>query len=209
MLELNGLKIEWLGHASVRITGNKVIYIDPFQLQGAQPGADLILITHGHYDHCSIADINKILKQDTVIFATPDCTSKLAKLEKNNLKLVEPNKSYSLGNVKLETVCAYNPTKQFHPKLNDWVGYIVTANGTRIYHAGDTDLIPEMQQIKADVALLPVGGTYTMDAQEAAQAANTIKPKIAVPIHWGSIVGDKATAEKFKKLSKVEVRILG
>ena len=108
----------------------------------------------------------------------------------------------------IETVPAYNPAKQFHPKINEWLGYIVEINGTRIYHAGDTDLIPEMNNIKADMAFLPVGGTYTMGAEEAAKAANTIKPKIAVPMHYGSIVGSKSDAERFKGLCECDVRIL-
>ena len=208
MFELNKVKIEWLGHASFRISSDKVVYIDPFHLN--QDGkADIILITHGHYDHCSISDINKILKPETIIFATPDCSSKLSKLETSKVQIITPNKKIAIGDITVETVPAYNPNKQFHPKTNEWIGYIVTINNTRIYHAGDTDLIPEMKTIKADVVLLPVGGTYTMNAQEAAQAANLIKPKVAIPMHYGDIVGTSKDAEKFKALCKVKVEILG
>jgi len=111
--------------------------------------------------------------------------------------------------VKIEVVPAYNVGKQFHPKGNDWVGYIIDAKGKRIYHAGDSDFIPEMKSIKADIILLPIGGTYTMTPEEAAEAANTINPSIlAVPIHFGEIVGTKADAEKFKALCKCDVKIL-
>ena len=207
MFEFNNVKITWFGHASFKISNSKIIYIDPFHLS-QNDKADIVLITHGHYDHCSIADINRILKPDTVIFATPDCSSKLRKIETNRVKLVEPSKKIQIGDIIIETVPAYNANKQFHPKINEWVGYIITINKTRIYHAGDTDIIPEMKNIKADIALLPVGGTYTMNAKEAAEAANLIKPKIAVPMHYGDIVGTEDDAKKFKSLCKVEVKIL-
>lgn len=199
--------IEWLGHASVRIKGGKIIYIDPYNLM-TEEKADLILITHGHYDHFSISDINKIIKPDTKIFATPDCSSKLARIETAKVQIVSPNQRFTEGEVVIETVPAYNKNKEFHPITNDWVGYIITVSGKRIYHAGDTDFIPEMKNIKADIALLPVGGTYTMNAKEASMAANLIKPKIAIPIHYGSIVGKESDAQDFKEMCKVKVEIL-
>ena len=208
-MDIDGIKLEWLGHASVRIISDRVIYIDPYKITSSEK-ADLILITHGHYDHCSIDDIQKIAKPTTVIVATTDCSSKISgKVEVAAVHLVEPGKSVNVDGIKVEAVPAYNIGRQFHPKNNEWVGYIIEVKGKRIYHAGDTDLIPEMKKIKADVALLPIGGTYTMAAEDAAEAANQINPKIAaIPIHFGEIVGTKADAEKFKALCKCEAKVL-
>jgi len=200
--------ITWLGHSAFKLTGEKIVYIDPFQLQGSLEKADILLITHSHYDHCSLQDIQKITTSDTNIFITPDCQSKLRDV-KGKIKLVEPNKKYSVNGILIETVPAYNINKNFHPKENEWVGYIVTINNKRIYHAGDTDLIPEMKNIKCDIALVPVSGTYVMDAREAAELVNIIKPKLAIPAHYGSIIGSKEDAIKFKNLTenycKVEI----
>lgn len=207
MIDFKGVKIEWLGHASFRLTSGKVVYIDPFHLK-TEEKADFILITHGHYDHCSIPDIRKIIKPDTIIIATPDCASKLTKLEHDNLKLIAPGDKIDLGEIIVETVPAYNLEKEFHPKMNDWVGYIITMSGARLYHTGDTDIIPEMKPIKTDVMMLPVGGTYTMDADEAARAASIIKPQLAIPMHYGDIVGKQSDAARFKEIADVKVEIL-
>jgi L-ascorbate metabolism protein UlaG (beta-lactamase superfamily) len=208
-MEINGLKVDWLGHASVRITDGKVIYIDPYEIQGG-PKADIIFITHSHYDHCSIADLKKISTDTTTIIATPDCSSKLSgKVRAKEVILAEPGKKYEVDGIKVEAVPAYNVRKEFHKKLEGWVGYIMEVNKTRIYHAGDTDKIPEMSNLKnIDIAFLPIGGNYTMDSAEAVSAADAIKPKLAVPIHYGSIVGDKADAEKFKALCKCDFKVL-
>lgn len=195
-----------LGHASVKITGQKVIYIDPFQIKDSEK-ADIILVTHDHYDHCSQEDIKKILKQDTVIITVADCQSKLARLERP-LTLVKPGDKLNVNGVVIEVVPAYNIVKRFHAKENQWVGYVVNANKKRYYHAGDTDFIPEMAQLKnIDVAFLPIGGTYTMNPEEAAKAANAIKAKITVPIHYGGVIGTREDAEKFKKLANLPVVI--
>ena len=163
--------IEWLGHASFRITNAKTIYIDPWKLKIAQP-ADIILITHGHYDHCSPEDISKIQKKETVILASSDCLKELS----GNVKSIQPGQRLTVSGVEVEAVPAYNIGKAFHPKSNNWLGFIISLDNTRIYHAGDTDLIPEMENIKVDIALLPIGGTYTMDLQQAARLVNQIKP---------------------------------
>lgn len=196
--------IHWLGHAGFKITGKRVIYIDPYELRFPEVG-DMILITHDHYDHCSPDDVKWLRKGSTVIVAPETCADKF----KGDIRVVKPGDTLTVKGITIEAVPAYNLDKQFHPREADGVGYIVTtAEGFRVYHAGDTDLIPEMDAVEADVALLPVGGTYTMDAAEAAQAANRIKPKVAIPMHWGSIVGSRKDAEKFRDLCEVEVKIL-
>lgn len=196
-------KIHWLGHDSFRIDSDKIIYIDPWQLSH-QPKADLILITHDHYDHCSPSDIAAIQKTDTEIVCVKECRGKLS----GKLHIVRPGDKITVQGVDIEAVPAYNPAKKFHPKANGWAGYVITVEGTRIYHAGDTDLIPEMKDIRCDIALLPVSGTYVMTAEEAVKAAAVIKPKTAIPMHWGAIVGGQADAEYFKRHASCQVIIL-
>ncbi len=206
-----GLDIELLSHASVRIRNKKTIYIDPFELIGDHdlPKADIILITHSHYDHCSPRDVDKIINENTIIITVADAMSKLNHLNVKGIALIEPGKSIKANDEKITAVPAYNINKQFHPKENDWVGFIVEMEGVRIYHAGDTDLIPEMKDIDVDIALLPVGGTYTMNAMEAAQATKTFKRcKIAIPIHYGTMIGTGSDAETFRSNAGCEVKIL-
>jgi len=199
--------IHWLGHASFKITGKKVIYIDPWMLKKGDP-ADYIFITHGHFDHLSIDDINKISKKDTIIVTI----SAVAQELKGNVKVIKPGDTLTLNGITVEAVPAYNMGKNFHPKDDRNVGFIFTIEGTRIYHAGDTDVIPEMENMRADIALLPVGGKYTMDAESAAKVAQKVKAKIAVPMHWGALqdVAGKEAAEKLKTLlkGKMDVKIL-
>lgn len=188
--------LSWLGHASFRITtqDGKVIYIDPWEVR-SRAKADLILITHEHYDHCSPDDVRKLSKPGTVIVAPPDCGAKLGL----PIQVVKPGQSGTYAGFAVETVPAYNVGKDFHQQGKNWVGYIVTIDGKRLYHAGDTDIIPAMQTVHCDVALLPIGGTYTMSATEATRAATMIQAKEWVPMHWGKIVGSEADAETFAK----------
>jgi L-ascorbate metabolism protein UlaG (beta-lactamase superfamily) len=190
--------IHWLGHASFRIDDGAVrIYIDPWKLAAGAPKADVILITHSHYDHYSAEDIAKIETPTTVFVAPADVT---AKLTKRHVITAAPGGSYDAGPVKVTAVAAYNAAKDFHPRANGWVGYIVTlSNGQRIYHAGDSDVTPEMKNVQADVALMPCGGTYTMTAAEVAAAANVFKPAVLVPMHWGDIIGSQQDAEAVAK----------
>ena len=194
--------IHWLGHASFRIEDGKTeIFIDPWKISEKSPMADIIFITHGHYDHFSPVDIAKIRTGKTILVAPKNIAAQL----QGNVIAVEPGKTYKIGSLKVTTVPAYNINKKFHPKENGWVGYIITlSNGEKIYHSGDTDFIPEMKTIATDIAMMPCGGTYTMTAKEMAEAANSFMPKILIPMHWGDIVGSRADAETVKKLFKGE-----
>ncbi|MBI3333202.1 MAG: MBL fold metallo-hydrolase [Candidatus Omnitrophica bacterium] len=194
--------LTWLGHASFRLArGGVTIYFDPWQIPTAPHDADLILITHPHFDHLSPADVLKVAKPDTAIVTVEGCRAKLKMAGvPGTIQVVKPGDKLTVKGVPIEAVPAYNRTKTFHLKENRWVGFVVEVDQTRIYHAGDTDLIPEMKGIQADVALLPVSGTYVMTAEEAAQAAKLISAKVVVPMHYGSIVGTAADAQRFQKL---------
>ena len=200
--------IEVLCHSSIKINKGKTIYFDPFKIDKNCNDADIIFITHDHYDHYSESDIDKVIKDDTVIVAPEELLTKLLKkgYKKDYIVTVEPEETYMVEGVRFETVPAYNINKQFHPKENGWVGYIIELDGIRYYIAGDTDITEENKKIKCDVAFVPVGGTYTMDFKEAAYLINEIKPKIAVPIHYGSIVGTKQDAIDFARLVHPEIK---
>ena len=185
--------ITWLGHDGFLIKGDgKAIVIDPFQVRQCEP-ADIILITHEHYDHCSPEDIQKIRKASTVIVTEADSAEKVS----GDVRVVQPGDKLTVSGIPIEAVPAYNTNKSFHPKENGWLGFILTVDGVRIYHGGDTDLIPEMDSLEADIALLPVSGTYVMTAEEAVQAAKAIKPKLVIPMHYGAIVGSVDDARRF------------
>lgn len=194
--------IEVLYHSSIRISKNKVIYIDPFKIDKNYNDADIVFITHDHFDHYSEEDIDKVINENTTIIIPEELLTKLLRkgINKNAIITVEPNEKYMVQGIKFETIPAYNTNKIFHPKENGWVGYIITLDDIRYYIAGDTDITEENRKVKCDVAFVPVGGTYTMDFKEAAQLINEIQPKIAVPIHYGSVVGTKQDATDFIKL---------
>ena len=198
-------KIAWLGHDAFRIEAKKKIYFDPYQISGG-PKADIILISHDHFDHCSPDDIAKIQQPKTIIVTEKTASKKL----KGDVRILKPGESFFLDDVKVEAVPSYNIDKEFHPKKNGWLGFIVEVEGVRIYHAGDTDFIPEMKEFKVDIAFLPVSGTYVMTAEQAVKAALAIRPKLAIPMHYGAIVGDAADAAKFKRNleGKVDVLVL-
>ena len=194
--------IEVLYHSSIRISNDKIIYIDPFKIDKNYNDADIVFITHDHFDHYSEEDIDKVINENTTIIIPEELLTKLLRkgINKNAIITVEPNEKYMVQGIKFETIPAYNTNKTFHPKENDWVGYIITLDGIRYYIAGDTDITEENRKVKCDVAFVPVGGTYTMNSKEAAQLINEIQPKIAVPIHYGSVVGTKQDATDFIKL---------
>ena len=200
--------IEVLYHSSIRINKEKTIYIDPFKINRNYNDADIVFITHDHYDHYSEEDIDKVINENTTIIIPDELLTKLLRkgINKNAIITVEPNKNYMVQGIKFETISAYNTNKTFHPKENGWVGYIIIINGIRYYIAGDTDITEENKQVKCDVAFVPVGGTYTMDFKEAASLINEIKPKIAIPIHYGSIVGTEQDAIDFIRLLHPEIK---
>ena len=200
--------IEVLYHSSIRINKEKIIYIDPFKINKNYNDADIVFITHDHYDHYSEEDIDKVINENTTIIIPEELLTKLLRkgINKNAIITVEPNKNYMVQGIKFETISAYNTNTTFHPKENGWVGYIIIINGIRYYIAGDTDITEENKKVKCDVAFVPVGGTYTMDFKEAAQLINEIKPKIAIPIHYGSIVGTEQDAIDFIRLLHPEIK---
>jgi len=198
-------RLHWLGHASFRLDGPPTIYLDPWRLKGRLPQADVILISHDHHDHCSPDDVKRISGPGTVIVASTTAAIKL----RGDVRALRPGERTTVGEVEIEAVPAYNVKKSYHPQQAGHVGFIVTVGGERLYFAGDTDRIPEMVDITCDVALLPVGGTYTMDAAEAAAAAADIEPRVAVPMHWGAgVAGTRDDAERFRSLYDGQVAIL-
>ena len=202
--------IDVLCHSSIRIEEDKIIYVDPFKIEQKYNDADYIFCTHSHYDHFSPEDIEKVKKEDTTIIVPRDIEEQARKIFNNNVVIVEPTKEYQIKDLKFKTTYAYNINKKFHPKENKWVGYIIELNNKKYYIAGDTDNIEEIQNIECDIALIPIGGTFTMDYKESAELANTIKADIVIPTHYGSIVGEKEDAIKFKELvkdKKVEILI--
>lgn len=199
--------VSHIRHSTIKIQGTKIIYFDPIGIEGEPKDADIILISHSHGDHFSTEDIKKLAKDSTVLVIPRDAVETAVQAGLTNIVTVAPNKNYEVDGLKFCTVPAYNTNKDFHRKENNWVGFIVNMNNVRYYFAGDTDIIPEMKDIKANVVFLPVGGTYTMTSAEAVQAANTIKPAVAVPIHFGDIVGTQDDARTF--VENIEKTITG
>lgn len=214
-MELNGVRFHWLGHDGFRIvTGDKTIYIDPYKLSKAQHNkndADIVFISHNHFDHLSLDDLKHVIGKNTSIVSANECIEQLKASDATEINGVWPGDRLTVQGLPVEIVPAYNINKKFHPKEDGKVGFVFTANGIRIYHTGDTDYIAEMITAKPDVALVPVSGTYVMTAEEAAKAVNEkIRPKkLAIPMHYGSIVGSENDAKKFKDLVRVcQVQIL-
>jgi len=204
-------RIHWLGHDAFQIDGPPTIYFDPYKLGRRNPKADVILITHDHSDHCSPGDMAKIQGDDTTIVTVAAAAARL----KGDIRIVKPGDRVTVKGIEVEVVPAYNVNKfrspgvPFHPKESGYVGFVITLNGQRIYHAGDTDPIPEMADLgEIDIAFLPVSGTYVMTAEEAVEAARTINPKVAIPMHIGRGIGSLKDAQSFKEKAPVEVMIL-
>ena len=187
--------VKWLGHSGIQITGSHVVYVDPYHIKSTET-ADLILITHAHYDHFSPDDIQRIKGDDTVVVAPFDLSADLH----GNFRRIAVGDQLDINGVEIQAVPSYNIGKTYHPKQHGNVGYVFKLDGTTYYHAGDTDYIPEMKSIRADVVFLPVSGTFTMTAHEAVQVAEAIQPQVAVPIHWGSVTGSRDDADLFIQL---------
>src|SRR5579863_1968097 len=206
-MKLLNLEITRIAHDTFKIAGSKVIYTDPFRVTKSDE-ADIVLLSHEHFDHLSVEDLNKVIFPGTTIVASPLCKDGLKDIKVKEKLFIDPGGKHQVGKVEIDAVPAYNvnkfrePGQPFHPKEGKGVGFVVKMDGTTVYFAADTDFIPEMKSIQCDIALLPVSGTYVMTAEEAAEAAAAIHPKIAVPMHYGAIVGSDADARKFKSLVK-------
>jgi L-ascorbate metabolism protein UlaG (beta-lactamase superfamily) len=214
MLEHNGVGFQWLGHDGFKITfGGKTVYVDPYKLgpQHNKKDADLVLISHDHFDHLSIEDLAGVVGSKTQIVAAKECAGRLKRTGAAEVKSVLPGDKVTVQGLTIEAVPAYNTNKTFHPKADGKVGFVLIANSMRVYHAGDTDEIPEMSSVNPDIALVPVSGTYVMTAEEAARAVNEkLKPKqLAIPMHYGTIVGSEKDAKTFsQRVTACPVKIL-
>lgn len=195
-------KIHWLGHDAIRLDGSKVVCFDPYRITSTKT-ADIVLITHEHFDHCSPEDLAKVCGQSTVVVTDAASARKIT----GNVRIVAPGDRVRVEGVEIEVGTAYNTNKDFHPKKAGMLSFVVTLDGVRYYHAGDSDFIPEMKDLEVDVAFLPVSGTYVMTADEAVEAARAIKPKLAVPMHYGAIVGSEEDAVRFKKALEGEIPV--
>jgi len=211
-MKLLNLDITRIAHDTFRIAGSKVVYTDPFKVT-KKDEADVVLLSHEHFDHLSLEDLNKVINPGTTIVASPLCKDGLKTVKVRSMHFLDPNGKVTVGTPKtgevvIESLPAYNTNKfrepghPFHPKGEKRLSFIIKMDGTTVYFAGDSDFIPEMKSVKCDIALLPVSGTYVMTPEEAAEAAAAINPKIAVPMHYGAIVGSEADATKFKSLVK-------
>ncbi len=202
--------------SSIRIQGPRTIYIDPYKISEAAHDADVIFITHSHYDHYDEESLKNVAKEDSVIVCPASMLDDVAAMNVRGRKddiaediiaMKAGEKTEAAEGVKAEAVPAYNRLKPFHPRRNGWLGYVITMDGVRYYAAGDTDALQELGEVKCDVAFFPVGGTFTATAPEAAAVVNKIRPAVAVPIHYGTIVGKAKDADTFADLldSGIEV----
>ncbi|HMK32703.1 MAG TPA: MBL fold metallo-hydrolase [Nitrosopumilaceae archaeon] len=215
MFEYNGIKIRWYGHDTFTLERSVIICIDPYKLSKSIH-ADIVLISHNHFDHMSLDDLKKILSKNTTIVAAKECIDQLVKIPSKEKIGLSPGQEKIINDIKIKAIPAYNidkinpdTHKPFHPKEDNKIGFVISIGETSIYHTGDSDLIPEMNDLKPDILLVPVSGTYVMSAQEAARAVEKIKPKVAIPMHYGTIVGSENDAKEFRNMVKsCEVQIL-
>ena len=201
------MKISINSHSSIRAEGTRVLWFDPFQMSAAPHDADILFVTHDHFDHYAPEDLEKAAKPDTHFVVSADLAEKFPPERTTALRVGETTE---IQGVAVTAIASYNMDKDFHPKKNGWLGYLVTMDGESLYVCGDTDATPEAKAVKCDILALPVGGTFTMDAVQAAELARAVMPKLAIPTHYGTSVGRKADAEKFRELVKdaMEVKLL-
>ena len=200
------VEIKWINHASFRISGTRIVYIDPWKIPDSPHDGNVVFISHSHYDHCSSEDVKKVLAEDGKVIGARDAITQIG-----SGQAITPGETVEVNGVKITAFPAYNPSKPFHPKANKWLGAVIELDGVKIYYAGDTDKIDEMSDLSGmdiDIALLPVGGKFTMNAPEAAKAVELIKPKAAIPYHFGDIVGSVDDAKKFAAATTCKVHIL-
>jgi L-ascorbate metabolism protein UlaG (beta-lactamase superfamily) len=215
MFEYHGIKIRWFGHDTFTLEKGITICIDPYKLSKTI-SADIVLISHNHFDHLSLTDLEKVSSENTIIVTANECLPQILNISSKDKIGIAPGEEKTINNIIIKAISAYNidkinpdTKKPFHPKEDNKVGFIITIQGVSIYHTGDSDLISEMTDLKPDILLVPVSGTYVMTAKEAAHAIEKIKPKIAIPMHYGTIVGSEKDAKEFKEMTKsCEVQIL-
>ena len=196
-MELSNIEVNT--QSSIKMIFDKIIYLDPFKIEDEKHDADIIFITHNHYDHMDIESIEKIKNDNTIIVAPKSMEEVIKKIEFKEYVFLNPYEEINIGSINIKTIPAYNISKTFHPKENNWLGYIITYNNVSYYVAGDTDKTNENEKVKCDVALIPIGGHFTMDVNEATELIRIINPKIVIPTHYGSIIGDVGDGKKLKE----------
>ena len=203
-------EVQVLTHSSIRIAGNQIVYFDPFHVEGEPHDADIICVTHDHFDHYSPEDLAKVKNAATILVCPKTMEDSLSNsgISEEFTELVAPGDELEINGVRIQAVPAYNVGKQFHPQANQWVGYLVTMNDVTYYIAGDTDINEDVKKVRCDAALLPVGGTYTMTAEEAAELAEMIHPKAAIPTHYGSVAGKAEDGQIFADLLKDKINVI-
>lgn len=196
--------------SSIRIAGEHIIYFDPYNIRTQPHDAEVIFFTHSHHDHFSPKDFQKVANENTIYVSPTDMEKDLQKagIPTKNIITMQPGEKGNVLNLEVEAVPSYNLMKPFHSKKNGWLGYVITVNDTRIYVCGDMDATSEGKAVKCDIALVPIGGTFTMNAKEAASFVNEMKPKTVIPTHYGSIVGNKKDGEKFAALVDNDIQVV-